>query len=72
MIVTEINKLCSAINTLKPNTSFTVRGNVANEEAFNNIEWTTGVDEIGSTVFTKTCPHSEITWTKVKAEMDKL
>jgi len=72
MIVTEINKLCSAINTLKPNTSFTVRGNVANEEAFNNIEWTTGADEIGSTVFTKTCPHSEITWTKVKAEMDKL
>ena len=38
----------------------------------NKIEWTTGVDEIGSTIFTTTNPHSEITWTKVKEEMDKL
>ena len=72
MIVTEIEKLIKAIHTLKSDTSFTVRGNVANEETFNKIEWTTGVDEIGSTIFTTTNPHSEITWTKVKEEMDKL
>tara|TARA_R100000541_G_scaffold58653_1_gene70224 strand:+ start:526 stop:744 length:219 start_codon:yes stop_codon:yes gene_type:complete len=72
MILTEIDKLCSAIHTLKPDTSFTVRGNVTNEETFNKIEWTTGVDEIGSTIFTTTNPHSELTWTAVKAEMDKL
>jgi hypothetical protein len=23
-------------------------------------------------IYTTTCPHSEITWTKVKEEMDKL
>jgi len=72
MIVSEIEKLCRAIHTLKSDTSFTVRGNVANEETFNKIEWTTGVDEIGSTIFTKTCPHSEITWDKVSEEMSKL
>jgi len=72
MILTELEKLCRAIQTVKPNTSFTVRGNVANEETFNNIEWNTGVDEIGSAVFTKTCPHSEITWDKVSEEMLKL
>lgn len=72
MIVTEIEKLIKAIHTLKSDTSFTVRGNVANEETFNKIEWTTGVDEIGSTVFTTTNPHSELSWAAVKAEMDKL
>ena len=72
MILTEVEKLCRAIQTVKPNTQFTFRGNVANEENFNKIEWTTGVDEIGSATFTTTNPHSEITWTKVKEEMDKL
>ena len=72
MSLSEIDKLCRAIKTLRPNTDFTVRSNLANEENFNNIEWITAVDEIGSAVFTKTCPHSEITWTKVKEEMDKL
>ena len=72
MSLSETDKLCYAIKILRPNTEFTIRGNVANEEVFNNIEWTTGVDEIGSAIFTKTCPYSEITWTKVKEEMDKL
>ena len=72
MSLSETDKLCYAIKTLRPNTEFTIRGNVANEEVFNNIEWATGVDDIGSAVFTTTCPHSEITWTKVSEEMSKL
>jgi|TARA_R100001460_G_scaffold50605_1_gene89055 hypothetical protein len=72
MIVTEIDKLCKAIHILKPNAQFTIRGNVVNEETFNNIEWITGADAIGSAVFTKTCPHSEITYAKILEEMDKL
>ena len=31
-----------------------------------------GVDEIGSAIQSTTCPHSEITWTKVSEEMSKL
>ena len=72
MSLSESEKLSRAIKTLRPDTDFTVRGNLNNEETFNNIEWHTGVDEIGSAVFTKTCPYSEITWIKVKEEMDKL
>jgi len=71
-MITETDKLDTALNILKDGVFYTFRGIVVNEETFNTIEWATGVDEIGSTVFTTTNPHSEITWTKVKAEMDKL
>ena len=37
----------------------------------NNVTWNTGVDG-EKAVTTKINPHSEITWTKVKEEMDKL
>ena len=43
-----------------------------NEETFNSIEWVIGVDEKGECIFQKENPHPEITWTKVKEEMDKL
>jgi len=72
MSLSETDKLCYAIKILRPDTDFTIRGNLNNEETFNNIEWHTGVDEIGSAIFTKTNPYSEITWIKVKEEMDKL
>jgi len=55
-----------AIEILKPNTPLTIHTNIINEETFNTIEW-----EVDGS-FTTTNPHSEITWTKVKAEMDKL
>jgi len=42
------------------------------EEEFNKVLWKTGENEIGEAITTNTCPHSEITWTAVKAEMDKL
>ena len=67
-----IDKFIMAIKVLKPNVPFVVRGNETTEEAFNKVEWETGVDDLGSAISTTTCPHSEITWTKVKAEMDNL
>jgi hypothetical protein len=54
-----IAKLTSAISKLEPNSAYAVRTHpdVVNEEVFNNIEWR---------------PHSEITWTLVQTEMNKL
>tara|TARA_R100000908_G_scaffold57190_1_gene32885 strand:+ start:314 stop:532 length:219 start_codon:yes stop_codon:yes gene_type:complete len=72
MSLSETDKLCKAIHILKPDTQFTVRGNVINEETFNNIEWNTGVDGIGGAVSTTTNPHSELSWSAVKTEIDKL
>ena len=64
--MTDNEKLFKAISILKSDAPLVFRGNVVNEETFNKIEW----DVDGS--FTTTNPHSEITWTKVKEEMDKL
>tara|TARA_R100000654_G_scaffold73712_1_gene106896 strand:- start:484 stop:708 length:225 start_codon:yes stop_codon:yes gene_type:complete len=71
-IANEIWKLTKAINTLKANTFYTFRGDTVNESSFNNIEWDIGSESNGDVKFTTTNPHSEITWTKVKEEMDKL
>jgi len=66
-----LQKFYSAINTLKSGTQYTVDGDMANENDFNNnVQWVTGENN-GTAITTGTCPHSEITWTKVKAEMDK-
>jgi hypothetical protein len=70
--MTNIEKFWKAILTVKPNTQLTVNGDITSEEDFNKIEWTTGVDENGKAITTTNNPHTEITWTKVKAEMDKL
>ena len=45
--------------------------NATKEDFNNNILWVTG-DNDGTGITTKTNPHSEITWTKLKEEMDKL
>ena len=69
--MTNIEKFWSAIITLKADVQATVHGDVTSQEDFDKIEWTIGVD--GETAITTTTnPHSEITWTLVKAEMDKL
>jgi len=70
--MTNLEKFFTALNTLRANTECTVNGNIVTEDNFNNnIQWTTGVDgEMAITV--SSCPHSELTWTAVKAEMDKL
>ena len=65
-------KVCKAIQTLKGDAQFAFRGDILTEEDFNKIEWKTGVDSEGASIMTTTNPHSEITWTKVKEEMDKL
>jgi len=67
-----LQKFLSAINTLKSGTQYTVDGDINDENDFNNnVQWVTG-EENGTAITTDTCPHSEITWTKVKQEMDKL
>ena len=73
-MIQDLEKFRIAVEKLKSNATFTL--NYTNEtemsEAlFNTINWITGEDN-GTAITTKTNPHSEITWTKVKAEMDKL
>tara|TARA_R100000081_G_C4655287_1_gene84830 strand:+ start:279 stop:491 length:213 start_codon:yes stop_codon:yes gene_type:complete len=67
-----IIKFYTALAVLKANTECSFSGEINSEDDFNNIEWKTGVDANGVTISTTTCPHSEITWTKLKTEMDKL
>ena len=71
-----LEKLDKAIITLKADAEyvFDYNGNniVVNEETFNTIKWKTGEDENEFAIFTDTNPHSELSWTAVKAEMDKL
>ena len=71
-----LEKLHKAITTLKSDAEYVFNYNedniVVNEETFNTIKWKTGEDEDEFAILTDTNPHSEITWTAVKAEMDKL
>ena len=71
--MTDLEKFWESIKVLKLDVQCTVDGDVLDEDDFNNnIHWNTGIDENGLAITTTTCPHSEITWTKLKAEMDKL
>ena len=63
---TNIEKFYKAIQIIKSGTTCAVQGDVTNEEEFNKVLW-----EVGDS-YTTTNPHSEITWTKVKEEIDKL
>tara|TARA_R100001463_G_C3451561_1_gene213756 strand:+ start:505 stop:717 length:213 start_codon:yes stop_codon:yes gene_type:complete len=67
-----ILKFFKALETLKSNTECSFSGEITSEQNFNKIQWKTGEDENGNTISTTTNPHSELTWTKVKEEMDKL
>jgi hypothetical protein len=69
--MTQNVKFNTAVNTLKSDVQMTWSGEINTEEDFNKVQWTTGEDN-GIAVTTTTNPHSEITWTLVKAEMDKL
>ena len=70
--MTNLEKFWKAIMIIKPKVELTVNGDVTSQEDFdNNIMWNIGVD--GNTAIQSTSnPHSELTWTAVKAEMDKL
>tara|TARA_R100000234_G_scaffold10880_1_gene6157 strand:- start:42 stop:254 length:213 start_codon:yes stop_codon:yes gene_type:complete len=67
-----ISKFFKAVNILKPNVELSFFEEILSESDFNKIDWKTGEDSNGIAITTNTCPHSEITWTKVKTEMDKL
>ena len=71
--MTNLEKMAVAIQTLKTDCQFCFIGDdFSTEEHFNNIKWVTGEDENGTAITVDVCPHPEITWTKVKAEIDKL
>ena len=69
-------KLYKALEILKPNVQWTLVDDTnetsLTEDLYNKIEWVTGEDSNEIAITTTTNPHSEITWTKVKTEMDKL
>ena len=67
-----VTKFVTAVRNLKANTEMAFYGEITTESEFNKVKWKTGEDSDGGMISTTTCPHSEITWTKVKAEMDKL
>ena len=74
--MTNQEKVCSAIQTLKSNAEFTFDGEINSESNFNKIRWVVDVDnsnaDFPTAVLSETCPHSEIDWTKFKTEFDKL
>ena len=65
-------KFFEAVRSIRPETGLSFVGEIETEEDFKKVNWSTGIDENGFSITTTTCPHSKITWTKVKAEMDKL
>ena len=67
-----ISKFFKAVSILKSNVELSFFGEITSESDFNKIDWVTGEDSDGISITTKTNPHSELTWTKVKEEMDKL
>jgi len=74
-MIQDIEKFRKAVVTLKSSATFILDyGNdtTMTETLFNKVRWITGESSDGTAIETTTNPHSEITWTKVKAEMDKL
>ena len=74
-MITDLEKFRIAVETLKPNATFSLNYNKETEMSevlFDTIDWVTGADGQNTAITTTTNPHSEITWTKVKTEMDKL
>ena len=74
--MTNQEKVCSAIQTLKSNAEFTFDGEINSESDFNKIRWVVDVDnsnaDFPKAVTSTTFPHAEITWSLFKAEYDKL
>ena len=67
-----IKKFITATRILKSDVEMVFNSEINTEEDFNKVQWVTGTDDKGTAITTTTNPHSEITWTKVKEEMDKL
>ena len=68
-------KFRKAMNSLKTGVQYVYskdKGVSVNEELFNKVKWVTGETEDGCAITTTDNPHSELTWTLVEAEMDRL
>ena len=68
-------KFRKALNNLKAGVQYVYQkdeGDSVNEELFNKVKWVTGETEDRHAITTTDNPHSELTWTLVKAEMDRL
>ena len=75
VIFDESAKFRKAMNNLKVGVQYVYskdEGVSVNEELFNTVKWITGETENGHAITTTDNPHSELTWTLVKAEMDRL
>jgi nitrite reductase/ring-hydroxylating ferredoxin subunit len=72
----DLIKLHKALEVLKPNVEWTLIDDTnetsLTENLYNKIAWVTGADSNGIAITTNTCPHSEIDYSKVKTEYDKL
>ena len=68
------NKFHTAMKNIKSDAKYVVSIKTPeSEEEFNsNVKWITGATENNTAILSDTNPHSELTWTAVKAEMDKL
>ena len=72
MIKENLLKFNTAVQNLKADVGVVVYSDDMNEEIFNTkTKWETGIEN-GVAILSDTNPHSELTWTKVKEEMDKL
>jgi len=74
-MIQDLEKFRIAVETLKPNATFSLNYNKETEMSealFDTIDWVTGADEQNTAITTKTNPHSELNWAAIKAEMDKL
>tara|TARA_R100001509_G_scaffold82083_1_gene46212 strand:- start:340 stop:543 length:204 start_codon:yes stop_codon:yes gene_type:complete len=67
MSADKIEKFFKALFIVKDKVEIVTEGLVETEEDFNKIKW-----KQDDNSFSTNNPHSDITWTKVKAEMDKL
>ena len=75
-MIDNLDKFEKAIKTLKSTAEWSLNyeetDTTMNEVLFNKVHWITGKNPDDTAIITKTNPHSELTWTAVKAEMDKL
>ena len=75
-MIDNLDKFEKAIKNLKSTAEWSLNyeetDTTMNEVLFNKVHWITGKTSDDTAIVTTTNPHSEITWTKVKEEMDKL
>ena len=67
-----IEKFWKSLFIIKSEVECTIYGDVTSQKDFDKIRWNNGVDKDNNLITTLVNPHAEVTWTAVKAEMDKL